>query len=133
MEKLILDKQNLKKFGITMGIAFLVITLLILFKRGHIGLSTSLISALFFISALIAPNLLRPVYILWMKLAFFLSWINTRLILALLFYLIFTPIGLIMKLFRIDVLDKKIDKNKNSYWHKKEKAGINKENYQRQF
>ncbi len=133
MEKLNLDKQNLKKFGITMGIAFLLITLLVFFKHRHITLSASSISVLFFISALIAPNLLRPVYILWMKLAFVLSWINTRLILALLFYLILTPMGLLIKLFRMDLLDKKIDKKRDSYWRRKEEAVFSQKNYERRF
>ena len=53
-----------------------------------------------------------------------LGWINTRLILFIIFYLVFTPIGLVMRLFGVDLLDKKIDKNKNSYWRRKEKVEL---------
>ena len=80
-----------------------------------------------------APVSLKPVYIFWMRLAFILAWINTRLILSILFYLIFTPIGIGMRLFGGDLLDKKIDKNKESYWIKKEKAAFKQSDYERQF
>ena len=133
MEKLNLDKKSLRKFGITMGIAFLVITLFILIRHRHSVLPTSIISVIFFILALIMPVFLRPIYICWMRLAFILSWFNTRLILFIIFYFIFTPIGLVMKLFRVDLLDRKIDKNKNSYWHKMTKRTFNQLNYKKQF
>lgn len=132
MEKLDLSKQSLRKFGITMAIAFGVITALILWKHKHSILPTSIISALFLILGLIAPKLLKPVYIIWMKFAFILGWINTRIILIILFYLIFTPIGLVMRLFGADLLDRKMDK-RNTYWHKREKKDFNPLDYERQF
>jgi hypothetical protein len=94
---------------------------------------TTVISGLFFILAFIAPGLLKPIYIFWMRLAFVLSWINTRLILSIIFYLIFTPVGLGMRLFGVDLLDRKIEKNKDSYWINKEKKEFNARDYERQF
>ena len=128
-----MDKKTLRKFGVTMGIAFLVITLVIFLRHRHNTLPTSIISAVFFILAFIAPSLLKPVYIFWMNLAFVLSWINTRLILLVIFYLIFTPVGLALQLFGVDLLDRKIDKHKESYWRKKEEKRFNPLNYERQF
>lgn len=133
MEKLNLDKTTLKKFGLTMGIAFLLITLLILAKKKYNILPTTLISGIFFTLSLFMPNFLKPIYIIWMKLAFILSWINTRLILIIIFYLIFTPIGLGIKIFGVDLLDRKVDKNKDSYWKRKEKKIFNASDYERQF
>ena len=133
MEKSNLDNTALKKFGITMGIVFLIITLFILLRHKHNILPAALVSILFFILALAAPLLLKPIYIFWMKLAFILGWFNTRLILFIIFYLIFTPIGLGMKLLGIDLLDRKIEKKKISYWIKKEITVFNPLNYQRQF
>ncbi len=69
----------------------------------------------------------------WMKLAFVLSWINTRLILCLMFYLIFTPIGLILKLLRKDLLELKIDKAGETYWKKKERRELGIASYEKQF
>lgn len=133
MKKLNTDKVTLRKFGITMGIAFFIITLLILIRNKHSILPTSIISVIFFILAAIAPPLLKPIYISWMKLAFILGWINTRLILFIIFYLVFTPMGLAIKLFRVDLLDKKIDGRQESYWKKKEKRPFSPLNYERQF
>lgn len=68
-----------------------------------------------------------------MRFALVLSWVNTRLILLIIFYLIFTPIGLAMRLFGIDLLERKSDKNKKSYWKKKEKKSFSRLDYERQF
>ena len=133
MEKLNLDKKTLRKFGITMGSIFLIIALIILIRHKHSVMPTLTASALFLILAFTLPALLKPVYILWMRIAFVLGWINTRLILSILFYLLFTPIGLIMRLFRADPLDRQIAKEKDSYWRKKEKVKFNPINYERQF
>lgn len=133
MEKLNFDKNNLRKFGITMGTAFLVITVLIFIKHRYIAVPTSAISLVFFVSALLIPGYLKLLYSLWMKFAFVMGWVNTRLILFILFYLVFTPIGLVMRIFGVDALDRKIDKSRNSYWKKKEKRCFNPSDYERQF
>lgn len=133
MARLNLDRKSLRKFGITMGIAFLAMTVIILARHRHSMMPTAAISVVFFLSALILPSLLKPVYIIWMRFAFCLSWFNTRLILTVLFYLVFMPISLVLKIFAKDLLDRKIEKEKNSYWHKKEKSEFNRLNYERQF
>lgn len=133
MEKLKLDRRNLRKFGITMGVAFLAIGIFVLSKHKHTPFVVISISAGFFITAFIAPLFLKPVYILWMRIALILSWVNTRLILFIIFYFIFTPIGLILKLFNMDLLNRKIDKDIQSYWVKKEKKDFMATHYERQF
>lgn len=125
-----LSETKLKKFGITMGWAFCVISLLILIRHRHSPTPTIVVAAAFFITGFIRPVLLKPVYAIWMKLAVLLGWINTRLILTVVFYAIFTPIALILKLFRNDLLDIKIEKSRQTYWRKKEDIGTN---YERQF
>src|SRR4030042_3153366 len=125
-----LDTKDLRKFGITMGIAFAVITFFILFRHKQGIFATLSVSILFFIFAFIMTNLLKPVYILWMKLAFILGWINTRLILIIMFYLVLTPMSIVLRLLGKDLLDRKIDKNRDSYWHKKEAKVFNVSNYE---
>jgi membrane-associated phospholipid phosphatase len=133
MEESSLDKKILKKFGITMGVVFSIITFFILIRHKYSILPTSIISVIFFISAFMMSVLLKPIYIFWMKLAFILSWINTGLILFIIFYLIFTPIGLGMRLFGADLLDKKIDKHKKSYWKEKKNKEFSPLDYEKQF
>jgi len=133
MDKLNLDKKSLRKFGITMGSAFLVITAIILIRHKASIIPTATVSGLFFLASFSFPAILRPVYIFWMKLAFALGWVNTRLILVIIFYLLFAPVGLLMRLFGVDLLDRKIDTSKGSYWQKKSAQAAAISDYERQF
>ena len=126
------DIKKLRSFGITMGVVFVVISVVLFFKHKAI-MPYLAVSAALFLTAFVIPNLLKPLYIFWMKLAFVLSWINTRLILFLMFYLIFTPIGFIIKILRIDLLETKINKEEKTYWKKKEKKEFGLVSYERQF
>ena len=132
MEKLKFDRRVLRKFGITMAIAFFAISSLFFLRQKHAAAVENLIaSCVFLISGLVYPVLLKPAYIIWMRFAFLLGWINTRIILIILFYLVFTPAGLLMRLFRVDLLERK---NKtDSYWKKKEKTGGGPLDYERRF
>jgi hypothetical protein len=76
---------------------------------------------------------LKLLYTAWMKLVFVLAWINTKLALIIVFYLCITPIAVIAKLFGADLLDKRIDKTRQSYWLAKEKNKETEMNYERQF
>ncbi len=83
--------------------------------------------------AAFAPNLLRPVFKLWMKLANAVGWFNTQVILAIVFVLIFIPIGLIMKLLRKDPMKRKMFAVE-TYWEPYELEGLKDRNrYERQF
>jgi multisubunit Na+/H+ antiporter MnhG subunit len=85
---------------------------------------------LFFSAALSAPYLLKGLYITWMHIAFILTWINTKIILAIIFYIIFTPIGLFMRLLKFDLLERK--KSQDTYWKQKDKP-FDPLNYERRF
>ena len=53
--------------------------------------------------------------------------------LALLFYLVFTPVGIILRIARKDFLDRELEPQARSYWIKRKKAEFDKENYKKQF
>ena len=115
-----------------MAIAFGIIAI-VLFLRGKEAYRIlCLLSAFFLAGAIFSPALLKTIYVLWMKFAFVLGWVNTRIILFAIFYLIFTPIGLVMRLFR-DPLERKIDKDASTYWVKKEKTEGTQGSYEHQF
>ena len=65
--------------------------------------------------ALIIPVALQPIYIVWMKFGSVMGWVNTRIILGLLFYVMFLPVGLVMRLFGKDPMRRKLDKAATSY------------------
>lgn len=133
MEKLDLSRKNLKKFGLIMGAVFFAIAIYMLLRHKRGILPASILSALFLSSAFILPMILKPFYFFWMRLAFILSWINTRLILTVIFYLIFSPAGLLIRLFGKDLLKRGIDRKTDSYWLKKEDGSFKRLDYERQF
>ncbi|MEK7851087.1 MAG: SxtJ family membrane protein [Deltaproteobacteria bacterium] len=75
---------------------------------------------------------LKTLYKSWMKFAHALGWVNTRIILTVIYLLIFTPVALIFKVIGKDPMERKIEKI-NSYWIKKEPTIFRQEDYRRQF
>jgi hypothetical protein len=62
-----------------------------------------------------------------------LGWVNTRILLSLIYFVIFTLFRIISIIFGKDLLDRKIEKGRESYWQKKEIKPFKKELYKRQF
>ncbi|HUI10336.1 MAG TPA: SxtJ family membrane protein [Bacteroidota bacterium] len=89
--------------------------------------------ALFTIAGLAAYPLLRPVYRAWMKFAFALAWVNTRVLLGVFFYLVLTPVGLLMRLLGRDLIDQKIDRSAATYWKARKPAAFDPTRYERLF
>jgi hypothetical protein len=126
-------QKELRKFGITLFIALSILGGLFLWKKGNISFLFFGFSGLFLFVGLSNPNYLRYIYIFWMKLAALMGFIVNHFILYLIYYLIFTPIGLTMRLFGRNPLLLKVDKNKKSYWIKKQNARFLKEKYEKMF
>jgi hypothetical protein len=78
-------------------------------------------------------KILRLLFSLWMKLAAVLAWVNTRIILTVAFFLVFTPVGMILRLLKDDPLEREFRKDDNSYWKKKESREFKPLNYEKQF
>lgn len=72
---------------------------------------------------LVYPRALRPVEYVWMKLAMVLNYVMTRVILTLAFFLAITPTGLLVRLFKKDLLSLTIDPQQQSYWVRVEPGG----------
>jgi membrane-bound ClpP family serine protease len=83
------------------------------------------IGIIFIAVALFLPSQLKHLNIVWMKFGLLLHKIISPLILIILFYLVFTPIAILLRIFKKDVLSLKIYKNKNSYWIKSEQIKNN--------
>ena len=115
-----ITKSDLRKFGFIMGGMFTLIFGLIF---PWIGDKTSetwpvwpfIVMATFWIIALVAPQTLRPVNNIWIKIGNVLGFINTRIILGLMFFVMIFPIGLLLKIFGKDSMDRKLDKDADTY------------------
>lgn len=73
------------------------------------------VAAILWSWALLLPTTLAPVYRFWMALGHGLGWVNTRIILGIMFYLIVLPTGLIMRILGKDPLMRKFDKTGKTY------------------
>jgi len=114
-------KDEDRQFGVTVGTVFAAIGLFLLIRRnfGSIGGTIFLVLGLGLIGfGLFAPRLLKPVHKGWMVFAAILGWINTRLILGLVFYTMFLLTRVAMLILRKDPMHRHPDKRMDTYWNK---------------
>ena len=111
-----MEKSSNKNFGIIMAIFFVIIALWPKFYGNEIRIWSIVVSFIFIFFALLFPRYLETLNILWTKFGFLLGKIIAPIIMMIIFFLIVTPIGLIMRLSQKDILKLKKDKNSSTYW-----------------
>ena len=95
-----ISKKQLRSFGLLMGGLFLVIGLWPMIIRGeHVRIWSVSIAGVWILAGLVVPNVLTPLFKVWMKFAEKLGWFNTRVLLSLIFFGVFTPFSFFMKVF----------------------------------
>ena len=107
-----------RSFGIVFFIVFLLISLYPLINSQDIRLWSLFISFVFLFLGLINSKILNPLNKLWFKLGMFLGKIISPIITGIIFFLVVTPTGLIMRILGKDLLNLKYNK-KQSYWIEK--------------
>jgi len=65
---------------------------------------------------LLFPRLLRAIFVTWMLLAFPIGWLISHIMMGIVYYFIFTPVGLTMRLFGRDPLQRRFDPTASTYW-----------------
>lgn len=78
-----------------------------------------------------APQLLKWIYVGWIVVVFPIGWTVSHLLLGFIYYLILTPIGLLIRLLGHDPMNRTLDRDAKSYWSKHEQAPVAR--YFRQF
>ena len=104
-----------RSFGIVFFIVFLLIALYPLIHSEEIKFWSIIISLIFLVLGLLNSKILAPLNKLWFKFGIFLGKIISPLIMGIIFFLVVTPIGILMRLLGKDLLNLKHNKNK-SYW-----------------
>ena len=107
-----------KSFGIVFFVVFLLISLYPILNNENIRFWSLIISIIFLVLGILNSSLLSPLNKLWFKFGIFLGKIISPIIMGIIFFLVVTPIGLIMRLIGKDVLNLKYSDNK-SYWIEK--------------
>jgi len=113
-------KNSNRSFGILFFVVFLIISLWPLLKGNDLRIWSLIISILFLILGLLKSKFLTPLKRIWIKFGELLGKIISPIILAIVFFIVITPIGLFMKILRKDLLNIKFTKDK-SYWIKRDK------------
>ena len=104
-----------RSFGIVFFIVFLLIALYPLLKDNDLRIWSLVISFIFLILGLINSKILTPLNRLWFKFGLLLGKFISPLIMGIIFFVVVTPIGIIMRLLKKDLLNLKYNK-KETYW-----------------
>jgi Saxitoxin biosynthesis operon protein SxtJ len=108
--------RQLRSFSFLVGTVFVVLGLWPFIIRGQsMRLWALILAGLLIIPGAVWPTALKPVYRVWMTVGHTLGWVNTRIILAVIFYVIFAPVAIVMRLLRNDPLRRKLDPTADTY------------------
>jgi len=116
-------ERELRKFGLWVGAALVVLGLLFLLRhKTHYpyllwpGVALTAFGAA-------RPRALKYVYLAWMTLAIVLGFVVSPLVLTLFFFLVMTPVGLAARSLGKDFLSRKVDRTATTYWIQRERKG----------
>ena len=107
-----------RSFGIVFFVFFLIIAIYPLINGDELRLWSLITSIVFLFLGLVNSKILNPLNKLWFKFGIFLGKIISPLVMGIIFFLIVTPIGLLMRLLNKDLLNLKFNTN-NTYWIEK--------------
>jgi hypothetical protein len=95
-----LSTAKARKFGLTVGPAFLLLSGVLVWRgRYPAAIVTGSLGGILILLALVAPRVLGPVERVWMGLAHAMSSVTTPIIMGLIYFLVLTPVGAVMRAF----------------------------------
>ncbi len=110
-----LTKSQGRKFGLTVGIAFLALTAVLLWReRETIAYVTGSLGGILVVAGLLVPTKLGPIERAWMAMAHKISKVTTPIIMGIVFFLVVAPIGLVMRAFGKNPLEH--ERHDGSFW-----------------
>ena len=107
-----------RSLGIVFSIVFLLISIYPLLYGEDLRYWSLIISLIFFILGLLNSRILTPLNKIWFKFGILLGKIISPFVMGIIFFFVVTPIGLLMRIFKKDLLNLKFNSNK-SYWIEK--------------
>ena len=114
-------KSSNRSFGILFFLVFLGFGLWPLTKEMSPNIYLIIISVIFLILGLLNSKLLSPLNYLWIKFGEILGKVIAPIVMAVVYFLILTPISLLVRLFGKDLIEMKFNNNVKSYWIKRKK------------
>ena len=110
-----------RSFGLVFFVVFLIISLWPLLDGGQFKIWSLFFSLFFLVLGLLNSKLLTPLNLLWTKFGILLGNVFAPIVMSFIFFLVVTPIGLLMRIMGRDLLRTKYNKSGKSYWIKREK------------
>ncbi len=107
-----------RSFGIVFSIVFLIISIYPILNDENIRIWSLAISLIFLILGIINSKILNPLNKIWFKLGILLGKIISPIVMGIIFFLVVTPTGLLMRVLKKDLLRLKYNKD-SSYWIEK--------------
>jgi hypothetical protein len=131
-ETLTYTRTENRKFGITVGIAFLLLGAILVWRGKPTGATTTAtVGAVLMLAGMVVPDLLGPVHKGWMKFALLISKVTTPIFMGLVYYLSVLPIGLVMRMLGKNPMTR--GKKNPSFWVDRRADGALRSDLERQF
>ena len=121
MERASVKISSNRSFGLLFFIVFLAISLWPLKSQEDLRLWAFILALIFFVLGILNSKFLTPLNKLWMKFGIFLGSIISPFVMGVVFFMVVTPIGLIMRFLGKDLLRIKKSKFVSTYWISREK------------
>ena len=116
-----IEVSSNRSFGLVFFVVFLIIGLWPLLDEGQFKIWSLFFSLFFLVLGLLNSKLLTPLNLLWTKFGILLGNVFAPIVMSFIFFLVVTPIGLLMRIMGRDLLRTKYNKSGKSYWIKREK------------
>ena len=116
-----MKKSSEKSFGILFGVVFIIISVWPLFYSNSLRVWSLILAIIFFLITFLKPSLLKPFNNAWIKLGELLGRIIAPIMMAIVYFLILTPISLLVRLLGKDLIGMKFNNDIKSYWIKRKK------------
>jgi len=128
------SEKQLRQFGLIMAGMFSFFAAVFFYKTWYFAMVLLVILIIFFAGMGIAkPKGLSQVYKKWMQFAEIIGNFNTKIILGITYFFVFTPIRMVASIFREDPLRRKLEPEKDSYWLDCERRDSDPKRYEKQF
>ena len=114
-------KNQNRSFGLLFFIVFLALALWPLTKKGEINIYLISIALIFLVLGLLNSKILSPINKAWIKFGEILGRVIAPIVMAIVYFLILTPISLLVRLFGKDLIGMKFSNDIKSYWIKRKK------------
>jgi hypothetical protein len=128
------SRRELNWFGALFALFAALVGCLLWWRSGalHIAAGIWIVAAIIVPVYYLVPRWRKPIYLAWMYATYPIGWIISHLVLAITYYLVFTSVGLLMRLFGRDPMERRFNRNATTYWIERDPV-CNTDRYFRQF